>query len=32
METTVSYPEEGKRLFTMKVAGQTTMEITYTKQ
>jgi len=32
METIVSYPEEGKRVMTMKVAGQTTMEITYTKK
>lgn len=32
METTVTYPEEGKRVLTMKVAGQTTMEITYTRK
>jgi Protein of unknown function (DUF1579) len=32
IETTVSYPEEGKRVLTMKVGGQTTMEIVYTKK
>jgi hypothetical protein len=32
METTMSYPEEGKRVMTMKVGGQTTMEITYTRE
>jgi len=32
METSVSYAEEGKRVFTMKVAGQPTMEIVYTKK
>jgi hypothetical protein len=32
METTVSYAEEGKRVMTMKVAGMTTMEITYTRK
>jgi hypothetical protein len=32
METVIAYPEEGKRIFTTKVGGQTTMEITYTRK
>jgi hypothetical protein len=32
METSVSYPNEGTRVFTMKTDDQTTMEITYTRK
>lgn len=32
METIVAYPEEGTRVFTMKVGGQPTMEITFTRK
>jgi len=32
METEVRYTEDGKRILTMKVQGQPTMEITYTRK